>query len=93
MRGELYKSRLIFCKKCNIHLYDYYTEEKFLKAGEDAIYAHHMIKDVIMPKFLAFLFEGNMNNDGDFIDGCKTVSLIEPKTIIKGIKYNLVGGI
>jgi len=52
-----------------------------------------MIKDVIMPKFLTFLFEGNMNKDGAFIDGYKTVSLIEPKTIIKGIKYNLVGGI
>ena len=46
-----------------------------------------------MPKFLAFLFEGNINKDGDFIDGYKTISLIESETIIKGIKYNLVSGI
>ena len=91
--GESYKSSLIFCKKCNTHPYDYYKEEQFLKTREDAIYAHHMIKDVIMPKFLAFLFEGKMNKDGFYIDGYKTLPLIEPETIIKGIKYNLVGGI
>ena len=34
-----------------MHPYEYYTEEQFLKTGEDAIYAYHMIKEVIMPKF------------------------------------------
>jgi len=91
--GELYKSCLIFCKKCNIYPYDYYTEEKFLKTGEEAIYAHHMKEDVIIPKFLAFLFEGNINKDGDFIEEYKIVSLIETETIIKGIKYSLVVGL
>ena len=64
-----------------------------MKTGEDAIYAHHMIKDVMMPKFLVFIFEGTMNNDECYISGYKTISLIEPETIIKGIKYILVGGI
>ena len=27
--GEEYKSRLIFCKKFNIHRYDYHSEEQF----------------------------------------------------------------
>ena len=81
--GETYKTSLIFCKKCNKHPCGCYTEEQFLKAGNDAkIYAHHMIKDVIMPKYLAFLFEDKMNIDGCYIDGYKTVSLIEPETII-----------
>ncbi len=55
--GDTYKSHLIFFKKCNIYPYEYYTEEQFLKNGEDAIYAYHMIKDVMMPKFLVFIFE------------------------------------
>ena len=52
-----------------------------------------MIKDIIMPKFLTFLFERNMDKEGYYIDWYKTVSLIEPETIIRGIKYNLEGGI
>ena len=52
-----------------------------------------MIKDAIIPKFLAFLLEGKMNKDSCYIDGYKTAFLIEPETITKGIKYNLVSGI
>lgn len=71
--GETYKISLIFCKKCNSHPYDYYREQHFLKTREDAKIACHMIKDVIMSKLLAFLFEGNMNNDGSYINGYKTI--------------------
>ena len=46
-----------------------------------------------MPKYLVFIFEGNMNNDSCYIPGNITASLIEPETIIKDKKYYLIGGI
>ena len=45
--AETYKSNLIFCKTCNTHPYEYYTKEQFIKTGEDAVYAHHMVKEII----------------------------------------------
>ena len=84
--AETYKSNLIFCKACNTHPYEYYTKEQFIKTGEDAVYAHHMVKDIILPKFLIFILEGNINKDGCYISGYKSSSILLPEILIRGFK-------
>lgn len=45
--GDTCNSTLI--KRCNKYSYEYYTFGLYQKTGEEAIYAHHMIKDVKLP--------------------------------------------
>ena len=51
------------------------------------------MKDVILPKFVVFLLEGNLEKDGAYIPGCKTTYLITSDINIKDQKYIFVGGI
>ena len=58
--------------------------------GEEAIYCQYLIKDIILPKFIAFILE---ENNGRFMEGNIILPLIFPEIYIKNIKYILVGGI
>lgn len=75
---------------CNKKGESYYTQELYMETREEAIYSHYLIKDIILPKFIVFIFE---DNNGGFIDGKITLPLILPEISIKNIKYILVGGI
>ena len=59
--------KLRFEKKCN-------TQKQYKKTGEEAIYSYCLIKDVILRKFIGYIFEDN--NEG-FISGCKIIQMIE----------------
>ena len=52
-----------------------------------------MIKEISLPKFLVFILEGNIIDDGCYIPGYKSSSILLPELIIRGFKYDLVGGI
>ena len=84
------KSYLKFCTTYNKKGESYYTKELYMKTGEEAIYCQYLIKDIILPKFIAFIFE---DINGGIIDGDITLPLIWPEIYIKNIKYILVGGI
>ena len=66
---------MIFCKTCNKKGESYYTQEQYKKTGEKAIYSYYLIKGVILPKFIAYIFE---DNNEDFIPGVKTITMIGP---------------
>ena len=78
--ANTFKPVLKFCKNHNIKPESYYTEEQFKLTGEDAVYSQHIIKNVYLPKFLAFIFEGN---NEEIIEGEKTKNLVKDKLIIK----------
>ena len=88
--ADTLKGTMIFCKKCNIKVESYYTQEQYMKTGEEAIYSYCLIKDVMLPKFIAFIFEDNNQN---FIPGDKTIGLVEPIIKFKEKTYILTGGI
>ena len=84
------KTSFICCKICNKKGELYYTQEQYLKKEEEAIYSQLIIKDLILPKFLAFIFE---DNNGVYIPGNLTKNLIYIEFNFKGIYYKLVGGV
>ena len=88
--SAIFSSNLKFCNICNKKPATYYTQKQYLKSGELAQYMFHIISDVILPKFLVFIFEDD--NEGH-ISGVKTKSLIIPEIIIRNQKYVLSGGI
>ena len=83
------KSYLKFSTTFNKKGDSYYIQELYSKIGEEAIYYQFLIKDIILPKFIDFIFEDN--NIG-IIDDI-ILLLIFPEISIKNIKYILVGSI
>ena len=81
------KGSLIFWKTCNPKGESYYIQGKFKETGEEAVYSQYYIKDVILAKFICFIFGDN--NQG-YISGINKIPLIHPEIIIKQKKYKLV---
>ena len=61
-----------------------------MKTGEEAIYCQYLIKDIILPKFIGFIFE---DNNRGIINGDIILPLILPEIYLKNNNYILVGGI
>lgn len=88
--SEVFSSTLKFCNQCNKKPASFYSQEEYMKTGEQAQYMFHIISEAILTKFLVFIFEGDNEHN---ISGVKTKRLIIPELIIRNQKYVLSGGI